>query len=337
VTDRGVVNAGLLEPALSSLRTAGVAVTIFQDIKSNPTASSVDEAAELARAEGCDVVVALGGGSPIDAAKGAAVVLSLGGRCADHLGATRVSAPLLPIIAIPTTAGTGSEVTIWAVINNEEERFKSWIGGDSLLPTIALLDPEITTTMPPNLTAYTGIDALTHAIGAFTSTFSNPIADALAIAAIELIGKSLFKAVESPQDIEARSDMLLASTMAGAAFNSGKLVAVHCLSEALGGPYDIHHGLANAILLPHVMAFNASAIADKYARVARALGSDQSDGAEAVRRFMEPLQLPTLGQLGVQEADLPRVAALAFGNCSDGRNPRPMTEEDMLRLLRQAL
>jgi alcohol dehydrogenase len=271
VTDPGVAEAGLLEPVLGSLRTAGVASAVFQEVASNPTAENAEQAAAMARAEGCDAVVAVGGGSPMDTAKGAAVVAALGGQVSDYEGWDEVPAQPLPVVAIPTTAGTGSEVSSWAVISDVEDHRKMLIGSTRIAPVVALLDPAMTYTLPASLTAYTGIDALTHAIEAYTATLSNPISDALAIAAVARIGRAFLRVVEDPRDRDARSDMLLASTMAAAAFNSADLGAVHCMSEALGGLYDIHHGLANAILLVDVMAFNAPAVLDEYAEIARAL------------------------------------------------------------------
>jgi len=338
VTDEGIAGAGLLGPIKESLERADIGVSTYEKVQSNPTTTNSDEAAAIAKEDGCDVVVAVGGGSSIDAAKGAAVVAVLGGECADYLGGAELPpCEPLPIVAIPTTAGTGSEVTRWAVINIEEEEHKSWIGSTRILPAVALLDPEMTYTLPPGLTAYTGLDALTHAVGAYTSTYHNPIADALAMAAVHLVGKSLIQAVEHPRDEEARGDMLVASTMAGAAFESAKLVATHCLSEALGGPYHLHHGLLNGILLPYVMEYNQPVVAERQAEIGRALGHEKEDGVEAVRHLVEVLDLPKLGDLGVREFDLPRVAGMAARNCSDGRNPRPLSEDDLLGLLRAAM
>jgi alcohol dehydrogenase len=224
-------------------------------------------------------------------------------------------------------------VSYWAVITIEADHRKMVVGSPRIAPVVAVLDPLMTYTLPVDLTAYTGLDALTHAIEAFTSTMSNPISDALAITAVEKIGRSFLKAIESPENEGARSDMLLASTMAALAFNSADLGAVHCLSEALGGMMDVHHGLANAIFLAPVMEFNSPAVAGKYDCLARALGP--RDAVSAVRNMVEPLCLPSLRELGVREEDLPRLAKMASQNISVPSNPRQVTEEDFSRLLRQ--
>jgi alcohol dehydrogenase len=337
VTDSGVAEAGLLEPVLSSLQSAGITSIVFADVSSNPAAASVENAAAVARDESCDTVVAVGGGSSIDTAKGAAVVAALGGKVSDYEGWEKISGQPLPVIAIPTTAGTGSEVSYWAVISNVADHRKMLVGSPKIAPVVALVDPAMTYTLPPSLTAYTGMDALTHAVEAFTSTLSNPISDVLALAAIERIGASLRRAVETPIDEVARSNMMLASTMAAMAFNSADLGAVHCMSEALGGMYDIHHGLANAILLPHVIAFNEPAAPHKFGRIAVALGTKKGGAAEAVRRLSERLHFPSLRQVGINEVDLPRLAELSGQNISVSSNARLITKEDFLRLFKEAL
>jgi alcohol dehydrogenase len=337
VTDPGVAEAGLLEPVLNSLQSAGITSIVFADVSSNPAAASVENAAAVARDECCDTVVAVGGGSPIDTAKGVAVVATLGGKVSDYEGWEKISGKPLPVIAIPTTAGTGSEVSYWAVISNLAGRRKMLVGSPKIAPVVALVDPAMTYTLPPSLTAYTGMDALTHAVEAFTSTLSNPISDVLALAAIERIGASLRRAVETPIDGVARSNMMLASTMAAMAFNSADLGAVHCMSEALGGMYDIHHGLANAILLPHVIAFNEPATPHKFGHIAVALGTKKSGAAEAVRRLLEKLHFPSLRQVGISEVDLPRLAELSSQNISVSSNARSITKEDFLRLFKEAL
>jgi alcohol dehydrogenase class IV len=336
VTDKGVVRAGLLDLVRASLKKAGIQVEIYDGVHSNPVVADVDEAACMAEAGECDGLLALGGGSPMDTAKGAAVVLAGGGGCDQYLGVLNPRVEPLPIVALPSTAGTGSEVTKWAVISQPEQELKSWIGGDALIPKVALLDPKLTFSLPADLTIYTALDALTHAIGALTSTYSNPMADALALAAIRRIAKSLQRAVESPRDQAARSDLLVASTMAGAAFNSGRLVAVHCISEALGGKYDLHHGLLNAIILPHVMAFNAPAVPEKFSQIAVALGYGDEDGVAAINQFLDPFELPSLRGLGVSEEIFPQMVEGALEACADGRNPRALDKRGVLEVLSDA-
>lgn len=336
VTDSGVEGAGLLEPVLDSLRDADIEVEVFKDVFSNPTVENVEQAAELGWSAGCEAIVAVGGGSPIDTAKGAACLVKLGGRPLDYEGWEEIPGEPLPIVAVPTTAGTGSEVSVWAVITAEDHR-KTVIGSTKIAPTVALLDPEMTYTLPRHLTAYTGLDALTHAIEAYTSSRSNPMSDALAISAVERIGRSFRRTLESPRDEQARSEMLVASTMAAMAFNSADLGAVHCMSEAVGAQYGIHHGLANAIVLTTVMAYNAPAVSRKYADIAHALGAEHDDGVKAVEALTEDLELPSLADVGVEEEDLDELVRLAAENVALSTNPRPVTEEDFRELFREAM
>lgn len=333
VSDPGVVRAGLVQYAIDSIKAAGIAYTIYQEVASNPSDENAELAGQLARQQGCEAIVAIGGGSAMDAAKGAAIIATHGGHIQDYEGWETIPRNLIPMIAIPTTAGTGSEVSYWAVITSTNEHRKMLIGSPKIAPSLALLDPVLTYSLPPDLTAYTGIDALTHAIEAYTSTASNPISDALAIAAIQKIGASLLRAINNPRDEEARSNMLLASTMAAVAFNSADLGAVHCISEALGGMYDIHHGLANAIVLMAVMEYNAPVVSDKYAEIAFALGRKDGDAVNAVAQLIQPLNIPRLHEVGVRREDLPHLARLAAQNISVPSNPRPINEEGFLKLL----
>jgi alcohol dehydrogenase len=328
ITDDGVFQAGLVQPILSSIAEAGIQSVVYKDVTSNPTEGNVAEAADLARAEGCQAVIAVGGGSPIDTAKGAAIVAACGGKIADYTGWDAIRGAPLPIFALPTTAGTGSEVTNWAVISQQEDHQKYLIGSPKIAPVLALLDPGLTFSLPPALTAYTGIDALVHAIEAYISTLHNPVSDALALTAIEMIGRSLLKVLDAPADEQARSEMLLASSMAGMAFNNADLGAVHCMSEALGGMYDMHHGLANAICLVTIMEFNASVAANRYTAIATALGNLGGDGVESVKALIDSIGIPSLRECGVNEADLPELAHIAMQNISVAGNPREVSEDD---------
>ncbi len=333
ITDPGIVRAGIIQIAIDSISSNGIHHILYQEVSPNPTSENAETAGQIARKEHCEAIVALGGGSAIDAAKGAAIIATSNGRISEYEGWDVIQTRPLPIIAIPTTAGTGSEVSYWAVITSPMEHRKMLIGSQKIAPRLALLDPTLTYSLPPDLTAYTGIDALTHAIEAYTSTMSNPISDIFALAAIERIGRFLLKAIESPCDEMARSNMLLASTMAAASFNSADLGAVHCISEALGGMYDIHHGLANAIALVAVMEYNAPAVPDKFQQIASALGAMDGDAVEAVTHLMKPIKIPKLREIGVRQEDLPSIARLAGQNISVPSNPRVIQEEDFLQLL----
>jgi alcohol dehydrogenase len=336
VTDAGVLEAGLVEPVLASLRGVGIAASVFQHVHSNPLAEDSEHAAAQARAGDCTALLAIGGGSALDAAKGAAILVALGGRLADYEGWDLLPGQPLPVVAIPTTAGTGSEVSFWAVIGGADGR-KMGLGSTRLAPPVALLDPELTYSLPPSLTAYTGFDALTHAIEAYTATSSNPFSQALAIAAVERIGRNLSTAVRTPRDAAARSSLLIASTMAAAAFNCSDLGAVHCMSETVGGFYNLHHGLANAILLAPVMAFNEPAVPGKYAEIAHALGHPGGNAVQAVQEMAEALGVPSLAATGVREADVPVLAAMAAKHACVPGNPRRITEGDFELLFRESL
>jgi alcohol dehydrogenase len=252
VTDIGVRKAGLVDPIVTRLTKAKFIVTVFDEIEANPSNSTIDHAAELASRQKVDVIVAIGGGSSIDAAKGIAAVVGGGGGILDYIGMDHVPPSALPLIAIPTTAGTGSEVTNWAIITDPVRKVKKGVGSLFIAPRIALIDPEVTVSLPPGITAATGIDALTHAIEAYTARCANPVSDAMALYAIELIGKHLDASTIDGRNLEARSGMLLGSLLAGMAFGNSDTAAVHSLAEALGGMFDVAHGVANAIFLPYV-------------------------------------------------------------------------------------
>jgi alcohol dehydrogenase len=336
ISDPGVARAGLVEPVLQSLQEAGIFTSLFAEVCSNPTTENARAASALALADGCDVLIAVGGGSTIDAAKGVAILAALGGALIDYEGWDNIHGEPLPVVALPTTAGTGSEVTFWAVISDLEAHRKFLIGSPRIAPTLALLDPALTFTLPEEMTFYTGIDALTHALEAYTSKLKNPISDALAIAAIEKVGSALPGVMAAPENELFRSEMLLASTIAGMAFNNADLGAVHCLSEALGGAIDIHHGLANAIFLLPVMEFNAPAAEREYSEIAEGLGNADGDAVAAVRRLLSLSHLPSLRNLGLEKIDLPRLAQVASENISVSSNPREIHSDDFMKILLEA-
>jgi len=345
VTDRGVMDAGLLGPLEDSLAKSGIRVTIFADTEPNPRDVTVERAA--LRAAGSRVIVALGGGSVIDAAKAVGVLETHGGRIQEYRGMGRLKRPITPVIAIPTTAGTGSEVTFWSVITVTRDAprpFKIGVGGREMAPVLALLDPELTYSLPPFLTASTGMDALTHAIEAFTTIPANPITDALAIEAIRLIGENLQEAVENGGSEIARAAMLQASLLAGIAFGNSDLGAVHSMSEAVGGMYDTPHGVTNAVILPHVVLYNASVRSDEFAIIARMLGvktgHEHSGSALAshLKNMNRTMGLPTdLRSLGVKEEDLPELVDRAVRNSATRCNPRSLTPDAFITLFEAAM
>ncbi len=341
VSDEGVVRSGLLQQVYDLLEAHQLKWTLFDRVEPNPKDYNVQEGTEMARQFGADALVAIGGGSPIDCAKAIAVVSRQGGAVRDYEGPGKIGPDVLPLIAIPTTAGTGSEVTFSSVITDSSDKYKFSIKDARIAPQVALVDPEMTLTMPPELTAATGMDALTHAIEAFTAKASEPLADAAALYATELITAHLRNAVIRGDDLEARAGMLLGSVLAGIAFSHSDVAAVHCVAEALGGKYDAAHGVCNAVVLPAVMEYNMEYCKERYARIAGAMGltyEDVDDGARqavrAVQQLAADVQLPEFSSLGVQKEDIEELAVNSFKNGSNIDNPRPMAKEDYLNLFR---
>ncbi|MGD2098450.1 MAG: iron-containing alcohol dehydrogenase [Desulfobacterales bacterium] len=344
VTDEGVLRSGLVRRVSDVLDAHHLKWEVFDRVEPNPKDYNVAEGTKTARQFDADCLVAVGGGSPIDCAKAIAVVARQGGAVRDYEGPGKIGPDVLPLIAVPTTAGTGSEVTFSSVITDSAEKFKFSIKDPKIAPRVALVDPEMTLTMPPELTAATGMDALTHAIEAFTAKASEPLADAAALYAIELIAACLKDAVTAGDNLEARAGMLLGSVLAGIAFSHSDVAAVHCVAEALGGKYDTAHGVCNAVVLPAVMEYNMDYCKEQYARIAVAMGLTYKtidEGARqavmAVQQLAADVRLPEFGSLGVQENDLEELAANSFKNGSNIDNPRPMTKDDYLNLFQHLI
>jgi alcohol dehydrogenase len=340
VTDKGIEASGLLAGITAPLA-GGPQFEVFSEVESNPKDYNVLEGTKVAKRLQADCLVAVGGGSPIDCAKAIAVLATHGGDLRGYDDGGKITGEVLPLIAIPTTAGTGSEVTFSSVITDTRQKFKFSIHHTKIAPRIALLDPEMTVTLPPALTAATGMDALTHAVEGFTATGSEPLADAVALYAIELISKYLKTAVFDGRNMEARAGMLLGSVLAGISFSHSDVAAVHCIAEALGGKYDTAHGVCNAVVLPAVMEYNLDYCMEKYARIAAAMGlacESAADGARsavaAVKKMASDVNLPDFGSLGVKAEDVEELAYNSFRNGSNGSNPRPMTRDDYLRVIK---
>ncbi|GAB4429869.1 MAG: iron-containing alcohol dehydrogenase [Chloroflexi bacterium OHK40] len=346
VADRGVVSAGLLAPVLSGLERNVAVVGVFDDVPANSSLGTVLAGAAAAREAQADILVAVGGGSPIDTAKGMRIVLTLGGSIPEYEGYNVISEPLVPMIAVPTTAGTGSEVTSIAVIKDEEAGRKISIVSRYVAPDIAALDPELTLTLPPRLTAATGMDALSHAIETYVSTENNPFSDSLALTAIDMIATHLRDAVQEGSNLEARGQMLMAACMAGIACSNSLFGVIHAISHAIGGRYPVHHGTLNSIVMPYGMQFNSVVAPERYVRIARMMGvnaggrSDEeviADGINAVRTLAADCGLPLrLRDVEVPEEALPELAALALVEAAIFNNPRSATEGELLELLRAA-
>jgi alcohol dehydrogenase len=340
VTDRGVREALADGAVVRPLQEAGIETLVFDRVEPNPKDRNVEEGAALARGYGAQALVALGGGSPIDCAKAIAVLVShRADRIKDYEGKTAVKQPALPWIAIPTTAGTGSEVTFSSVITDTEAKYKMTVKSPLMAAKVALIDPELTFTVPPGVTASTGVDALTHAIEAYTVTCSEPISDAVALQAISLIAANLRDAVRDGRNARARDGMMMGSLLAGIAFSHSDVGSVHCMAESLGGIYDLPHGVCNAILLPYVMEYNMEYCLDRYAKVAQAMGvgEDAASAVAGVRALCRDVGLPALSTLGIRESDLDMLAEMSARNISTESNPRPMTKDDYLEVFRRAM
>jgi len=340
VTDTGIRQAGLLAPVEESLAREKRAWTVFDAVSPNPRDEEVERASEAAHAFGADGLLAVGGGSVLDCAKAASILIVQGGKTREYEDRTRIGADVLPMVAVPTTAGSGSEVTFGAVITDARSHDKFSVKSPRIAPRVALVDPEMTLSMPPGLTAATGMDALTHAIEGYTATSANVISNAAAIQAVSLITDHLVQAVYHGDDLEARAGMLLGSVLAGIAFSHSDVAAVHCLAESMGGLYDAPHGACNAVILPEVMHHNRSACPERYAEIAAAMGlsfADTDHGAKEavtyVRQLAMDVKLPGIRELGLRDEDFEDLARRSVQNGSNGSNPRPMAEEDYLQVL----
>lgn len=349
VTDAGVMSAGLGDRVLAALGEARLVHVLFDQVTPDPTERDVFAGLEAYRTGGCDGIIALGGGSPLDAAKLVQLLTSHApplSRYDDATGGDRfVTHPLPPLIAVPTTAGTGSEVSRSGVAFLQDTGRKTVIFAPALLPRSAICDPELTYGLPARATAATGLDAFTHCLEAYLSNGFHPLADAVAIDGIARVARALPLVMQEPTHLQARLDMMIAAMEGAMAFQKG-LGNAHALAHALTPVAGLHHGLANAVVLPSVMAFNRASARGRLARVAVAMGepSGASDevlaglAIDRVRALVAEVGLPTrLSDAGVKELDLPRIAALAFRDASHQGNPRPTTEADLLEIARAAL
>lgn len=343
ITDKGIVRSGLLGKLENILSSEGFDFMVFDDIEANPKDYNVEECGKVAMDNDIDTLVAFGGGSPMDAAKAAAVIARQGGKIKDYQGKDKIGIDCIPIITIPTTAGTGSEVTFSSVITDTDRNFKFTVKSPYIAAKAAILDPELTISAPPMITASTGIDALTHAIEGYTAKVTEPIAEAMGLYAVEYIASSIFTAVNDGGNLEARDKMLMGSLMGGLSFSHSDVASVHCMAEALGSVYDAPHGLCNSILLPYVMEHNLVECEHKYARIARAMGIDDKNdrsaaekGIEHIKTLSEEIGLPGLSSLKVNPDDFEKLAEMSVENGSNESNPRKMDKETYVQLFRKA-
>lgn len=347
VTDPGVIDAGWTAQVISSLEEQGLNYALFSSVTSNPRAEEVMEGARLYRSEECNVIVAVGGGSPIDCAKGIGIVTSNDMHILKYEGVDNVPVPGPPLICIPTTAGSSADVSQFAIINNTEEKVKIAIISKTVVPDAALIDPFTTTSMDANLTACTGMDALTHAIEAYVSNASSPVTDLHALEAIRLISFSLPNLLSDLTNIDLRTRIMLASLHAGLAFSNASLGAVHAMAHSLGGLLDLPHGQCNAILLPPVMDFNFDAASDRYFSIGEAMGVSFSGITsftrkrelvlDEIRRFQASVGISqSLGILGTSRDDIPLLADSAMMDACMVTNPRLPDKKDIEAIYEKA-
>ncbi|UCF74046.1 MAG: iron-containing alcohol dehydrogenase [Deltaproteobacteria bacterium] len=348
VTDKGLIGAGLIQPVEKSLKSSRIKYAVFDAVEPDPRYEIVAECLEQIHREKVNLIIGIGGGSPIDIAKTSAIMAANKGTIAEYFGIDLVPKPGLPTIIVPTTAGTGSEVTPIAILSDESEKLKKGIVSPYLFPALALLDPELTLGLPPQITAATGMDALIHALEAYTSVNATQITDLLAFRAIEMLYENIRTAYANGNDLGARSKMLEGSLLAGMAFANAGVTAVHAFAYPIGAEFHIPHGIANTLMLPHVIRFNLLGNLPKFAQIAKAFslsteGLDELRAAEmsveAIERLTEDLRVPrNLAEFGVTEGDIPR---LAEGVMKVTRllanNPRIMTLEDAKEIYKRAL
>lgn len=346
VSDPGVIRAGLVAPIQAALESAGYRVSLFDKLSQNPRDIECLEGATKFRDVSADIVVAIGGGSAMDTGKAIALCGPNGGTPADYADGRLAYENIAPIICVPTTAGTGSEVTRSSVITESTTHRKMTLKHAALRPTLAVLDPVLTYSVPASVTAATGVDALVHAIEGYTCKVTNPISQALGAKAMKTIVSALPVAYADGQNEAARHAMLEGSLLAGLCFGSADVAAVHCLAEALGGMYDTPHGIANSVFLPHVLRFNAAENKAMHADLARYMGFavDADTDEQAVEKLITGiadwttgLQISKLKDLpGVKEEDFPRIVELSMKNGSTPSNVRTITADDYLRILEEA-
>lgn len=345
VTDKMMVELGYVAGIQESLREQAIASDVFDDTVPEPTVGSIEAGVTAVREGNYDCIIALGGGSPIDSAKAIGILGKYGGVMRDYKFPRLVTEPGLPIIAIPTTAGTGSEATRFTIITDESNDEKMLCSGTAFMPTVALVDYELTLSLPPRTTADTGIDALTHAMEAYVSKKASPYSDTQAIAAMRLLGPNLRRVFHDGSDREAREAMMLGSTLAGVAFSNASVALVHGMSRPIGAFYHVPHGLSNAMLLPAVTEFSIPACAQRYADCARAMGvagPEDDDGTANAKLMSElyalnrELNVPTPEEFGIDRehfmSNLALMAEQALASGSPGNNPRVPSKGDIVEI-----
>ncbi len=346
ISDRGLESIGVVDKIKKIIEAGGIRCTSYLDVKPNPTVDIVNEAAKSYKECGATSLVALGGGSPMDVAKSVGILAVYGGKITDYEGNFKVPGPIVPIIAIPTTAGTGSEVTASSVITDESRNYKMSVFSYEILPKYAILDPELIMTAPASIAASCGVDALIHAMEAYISVNATPFSDAMAEKAMELIGSSLRRFVANRKDEEAACNMMLGSTFAGISFAWARLGNVHAMSHPVSGYFHVPHGVANSILLPTVMEYNALADHGRYEIIYNYIRESKEEVSSFVpsmlvdelRKLNQDLGIPkSLSEVGVTEDLIPNMAEDAMKSANVLANPRQTNVNDIIALYKKAL
>ena len=347
VSDRGIIAAGWLNEVLSILEREGISYEIYTDVTPNPTEEDVIKGAELYKDKECNAIVAVGGGSALDCAKGIGIVSSHNRSILEFEGVDKVYNPIPPLICIPTTAGSSADVSQFAIIRDKKRKVKISIISKAVVPDVALIDPIITTTMDSYLTVCTGLDALIHAIEAYVSNASSPLTDTHALNAIRLIRSNLAKTIDNPHDLGLRGNMMLGSLEAGLAFSNASLGAIHAMAHSLGGALDLSHGECNAILMDHVIDFNFDAEPMRYHHIGEMMGINfggmgAGEKKTAVIRELKHLKESTgidytLKQVGVKESEIPQLSRNAMEDLCIVTNPRRPEQGDIEEIFKNAL
>jgi alcohol dehydrogenase class IV len=345
VTDKTMIEVGNLDGVKESLDAEKIPYEVFDKVMQEPVVEYVDDGLTYSERIGCDMVIAVGGGSPIDTAKAISIMARNPGSIRDYMGLNKIEKPGLPLVAIPATAGTGSEVSRFTIITDPEKDLKMLIGSPYLIPQVALVDPNLTLSMPRELTASTGIDALCHAVEAYISIKANPMADLFSLSAIRMLSGNLLRAWADGRNLESRELTMLGAMQAGIAFSNSSVALVHGMSRPIGAYFHVPHGLSNAALLAVVLEFSIIGNPKRIARIAEAMGEDVSGlgdteaarrASQAVKRLISDLKIPSLRELGVKKERLdeaaPQMAKDAIASGSPGNNPRQATEQEIIEL-----
>jgi alcohol dehydrogenase class IV len=339
VTDPGIKNSGLIEKATKSLEKEKIPYTVFAEVEANPSLQVVENGLSLLQRNACDGMAAVGGGSSMDTAKAIGILATHPAPLFQYEGGNKLTKPIPPLIAVPTTAGTGSEVTGASVITDKTRKYKAGIRSPYLIPSVAILDAELLLTLPPPILAATGMDAYTHAYETFVSQLTNPVSQALAFDSMRLINRNLRRLYANPENLESAEAMMLASTMAGIAFYNGRVGMIHAMAHPMGGHFDVPHGVANAILLPFCMEYTRIAVPDLFSRIAEAMDEDirglSADGgskkaAEAVRNLCIDIHIPKgMREVGVKKEAIDLMTRDAVTSGIHITTPRKVGYEDI--------